>query len=292
MAARRKKKKKNTDNTVIRDNLILIGTGLLCLLLLLSQFGMGASVGGAIKTFMHGMFGLCAYLFPIALFAMVLYNYISDGLGIIKTVCCVLCFWLVCFLVEMICGQYTHSNTIVNAWNYGVATGLGGGAFGGILSLLIRNPLGLAWAVLIDLAGAIICFVVITEKSFIHLIGRGSKKAYGSAKKDMSRRREKAVKRRDDRRKAQEEYEEEYDKEPTEKPLRRIDRKAEGVTFNTDLRNREDPANAGNPASGVSAEAVIAQGRADDMREIVLPTADEPGPPLSHSISASESEVE
>ncbi len=251
MASRKKKKKDS--HPVIRDNLILICVGLICLLLLLSLFGMGDNVGAALKTFQKGAFGLCAYLFPIALFAIVLSAYISSKKNTLKIICSGLLFWLICFMAELICGQYSHSSTVVTAWNYGIATGLGGGAFGGILSFLIRNSLGLAWSVLIDLALAIVCLVIITEKSFIGLLGRGSKKAYKSAKEDISARRQNAQMRRREREESADgALDEEQD---VRKSLRRIDRKAEGVTFNTDLRNTVD---AGKPASETDFESEAA----------------------------------
>lgn len=49
-----------------------------CLILMISAFGMGGIVGNAISAVCFGIMGLCAYIFPILLFAGVTFLIVNN----------------------------------------------------------------------------------------------------------------------------------------------------------------------------------------------------------------------
>ena len=61
----------------------------------------------------------------------------------------------------------------------------GGGLFGGILCKML-NPLGMAGSLVILIILAIICIIVITEKSFIKGIRNSGERIVSEARKDYS----------------------------------------------------------------------------------------------------------
>ena len=50
-----------------KREVILLGIVAVSLLLFISNFGVGGKIGGAVSSFIFGMFGLVAYAFPILL---------------------------------------------------------------------------------------------------------------------------------------------------------------------------------------------------------------------------------
>ena len=74
MAAKRTKKKKTTrgrpkkeqQNQEIRGEIIILIALAICILLVLSNFGMGGIVGEAVSSVLFGLFGTMAYIFPFA----------------------------------------------------------------------------------------------------------------------------------------------------------------------------------------------------------------------------------
>ena len=61
----------------IRSEILLLGSLAICILLILSNFGMGGIAGGAISSVGFGLVGAMAYLFPFVFFGAVAF-YISS----------------------------------------------------------------------------------------------------------------------------------------------------------------------------------------------------------------------
>ena len=62
------KKQVQQTNPEVRSEVILILFSVLCLLMLLSCFGIGGPFGNMMSSVLFGLFGYLAYLVPIALF--------------------------------------------------------------------------------------------------------------------------------------------------------------------------------------------------------------------------------
>ena len=78
MAARQTKRRKSTksrpkkdqQNTEIRGEIIILAMLAVCILLVLSNFGLGGTAGEAVSSVLFGIFGFMAYLLPFALFGL------------------------------------------------------------------------------------------------------------------------------------------------------------------------------------------------------------------------------
>ena len=69
------KKQVQQTNPEVRSEVILILFSVLCLLMLLSCFGIGGPFGNMMSSVLFGLFGYMAYIVPIALFrCMLLYS--------------------------------------------------------------------------------------------------------------------------------------------------------------------------------------------------------------------------
>ena len=104
----------------------------------------------------------------------------------------------------------------------------GGGLFGGIVVSVLCPAIGVIGTYVVAVILCIICLVIITEKSFIRSVKKGSEKAYSSAKQDAKKRKEQAELRREKR--AQE-----REQKVAAKERKRKDNKVSGVSFDTTL---------------------------------------------------------
>ncbi len=187
-----------------------------CILLFISNFGLGGAVGAAVSGGFFGIFGLTAYLVPVCLFVCVAF-YISNKrntVAVVKLVAAVLFVLFLCLFIELVV-QGDNRQTAVEAYRYGVDSKNGGGFIGGLLAGLMTKAFGLVGAYVVDIIVLIICLVLITERSFLGGVKKGSKKVYDTAKEESIRHREQAERKRE------------------EKRSRRLDRKVEGVAMDT-----------------------------------------------------------
>ncbi len=186
------------------------------ILLFISNFGIGGSVGNAVSRFFFGIFGLIAYIFPVILLIGTFFTVSNRGnrIAAVKMVSVVLFVMFLCMFMELII-HGSESGTALEAYQYSYEHRFGGGFIGGLLVWLICPNFGLIGAYVIDAIVLIISLVLITERSALRGVQKGGKKVYESAKISNERHRERVELRREER------------------ELRRMDRKVEGVAIDT-----------------------------------------------------------
>ena len=191
-------------------------------LLFISNFGIGGAVGNIVSTFLFGVFGLVAYIFPIVLMLGSFFAISNKGnvFAILKLVAGILFAVFLCMFVALI----TSDNTImtpIEAYTYSAEHKFGGGLIGGFLAYYISQAFGVVGTYIIDIIALIICMVLITEKSAIQGFKDGGQKVYASAKEKN------------------EKYQE-YKRIRDEERSRRIDNKVSGVSTDTKISAKKD----------------------------------------------------
>ncbi len=167
-------------------------------LLFFSNFGFGGTIGGGMSSFLFGCMGLFAYVFPAVVLLLVLFSLANreNLIATIKIVGAVLGSISVGALLHL----FTMTHADVHGWKelytYCAKERTGGGLIGGLVSGVLREAFGLIGAYLVLVGVLIICIVIVTERSFVRGMSRGSRKVYETARQDMERRREAAVVRR------------------------------------------------------------------------------------------------
>lgn len=186
------------------------------ILLFISNFGIGGTIGNAVSRFFFGIFGLIAYIFPVILLVGTFFAVSNKGnrIAIVKMVAVILFVLFLCLFMELIV-HGSDVQTPAGAYRYSYENRFGGGFIGGLLAWLICPNFGLIGSYVIDAIVLIISLVLITERSALRGVQKGSKKVYESAKSSNERYRERAEQRREER------------------ELRRMDRKVEGVALDT-----------------------------------------------------------
>lgn len=211
--------KKAGENFVIDEIIIWIVLAV-SILLLISNFGFGGTLGASASAFLMESFGAGAYLVPFLLFGVTafLVSNKHNRIAYWKSGAAVICFLILCGLFELISDA--------------------GGIVGGSLADILSPALGVAGTYVILIIMMIIGIVIITGRSVLKGVKKQSDRAYSHAKESNTRRREASARRREERRTAREEKELEQAKAEKKTASKRKDRHVEGVSFDTTLSGR------------------------------------------------------
>lgn len=255
MAAKSTKGKKNTKSTAkktqqksgqsqnrdeIRGEIIILGLLAVCILLVLSNFGLGGIVGKTVSSVVFGIFGFMAYFLPFILFGAVAFGISNKGNShaYIKLGAVAALFLILCGMIELLFHPYDKNATLFSYYVASSEHKNAGGFAGGCLIRLFCPLFGKIGAGVILVVLGIISIILITERSLLSPIGRKSKVAYEEAKR---KRQETAVIRTKERerkkreRQTAQETEESGAGVPGEKG-----KKARGVSFATTLLHGEE----------------------------------------------------
>lgn len=188
------------------------------LLLFISNFGFGGTIGGTVSRFFFGLFGIISYIFPIVLLVGTFFAVSNQGnrVAAVKLVAVILFVAFLCMFFELI-SDGTDAKSAMDAYRYSFDAKSGGGLIGGGLSHMLCSGFGVIGAYVIDVIVLIISLVLITERSAFRGMQKGGRRVYESAKISNERHRERVEMRREER------------------EQRRMDRKVEGVAIDTKL---------------------------------------------------------
>lgn len=185
------------------------------ILLFVSNFGIGGTVGNFASKLIFGLFGLMAYVFPIVLFvgSCFLISNQKNHFAIFKFLAGVLLFCAFCMFLQLIVQDKggISAQILKTAYTYSATYKKGGGVLGGLFVWLCVPNFGTFGSFLISFVAMIISMVLLTERSFFRGMKRGGQKVYETAKEDVRR----------------------YHDRQQERAARRVDKKAKGVSFDT-----------------------------------------------------------
>ena len=254
MAAKSTKGKKNTKSTAkktqqksgqsqnrdeIRGEIIILGLLAVCILLVLSNFGLGGIVGKTVSSVFFGIFGFMAYFLPFILFGAVAFGISNKGNShaYIKLGAVAALFLILCGMIELLFHPYDKNATLFSYYVTSSEHKNAGGFAGGCLIRLFCPLFGKIGAGVILVVLGIISIILITERSLLSPIGRKSKVAYEEAKR---KRQETAVIRTKEReRKERERQTAQETEESGAGPPGGKEKKARGVSFATTLLHGE-----------------------------------------------------
>lgn len=193
MAAKKKSNrnttKKNTSSkTSFRGEVILWCVLAFCILLFLSNFGIIGKVGNALSAVSFGFFGVLAYVFPIMLFLAVAFALSNRGerVATVKLIAAGLLLLFLDGLIQLITNK-TEDFGPVTAFLNGFYNRAGGGFLGGIVTGIFCTTIGKVGAYVVTFAALIISVVLLTGRSAIGGIQKGSRKVYDTARVDAAR---------------------------------------------------------------------------------------------------------
>ncbi len=236
MAAKSTKKKKTAkstpkkeqQNTEIRGEIIILCALAVCILLVLSNFGLGGIAGESVSSVCFGMFGFMAYVLPFVLFGVAAFLVSNKGNphAYIKIAAGVALFLIITAILELVVNQYSPQTSILAYYTESSAHKNAGGLSGGCIVTLLCPLIGEIGTYVILFILAIICVILITERTLLAPLGRQSRKAYEEARKKHQETMAIRAKKQEEQRL--------IEQKEGGKP-RRADRKVSGVSFATTL---------------------------------------------------------
>lgn len=231
------------ENSVIDEVLFLISLAV-TILLFLCNFHLIGQVGDALSRVMFGLFGYMAYVAPLLLFLAIYFGLSNFGnhVAAIKLVSGIILFCMCCVFFTLIAGIEGTGSTVKSYYRFSSVGHQGGGVIGAFLGNGMHGLLGMAGTIIIMMVLMIVCLVLMTERSFISSIKKGSRAVLDTARNDADRRRELARERMEMQAARREEKEKE---KPDGRAAlvgrgRRMNKKVSGVTSVSQLTLKEE----------------------------------------------------
>lgn len=227
----------------------------LCVLLVISNFGIGGNIGNAVADFLFGAVGIIQYVMPFfAVFGtfFIISNY-GNKVAVAKTIAGLVLLIFISVFVELIING-TNILGGVAAFELSKLTHNGGGFIGGSIVTLLFDSFGLFGAYLIDIIVMIVCVIIIIEHFAFNKVQNSSRYHADRAAAKRRNRRERQLLEREanqtryneERKAIRNKIEEEIalEKLQDNQTGKRIDKKRSGITSNTTLLpNTEDSLN-------------------------------------------------
>ena len=242
-----KSRKSEPMDVAIRNEIGLIVLFAVAIFLFVCNFGVAGVVGNTISNVMFGIFGLTAYVMPLALFLMIAFGMVNSGnsIAVRKLVAGTFLVLMVGVVCELFTGapQAAESYQIKDIFLTCSEKHLGGGVIGGSIAFLLYRFLGLIGTVLVILVAVIISLVVLTDKSFVSGVKTGGRKVYERSREDAAYRRERARARREEMEEEKKRREEERrlrEEEKENEKILRMDKKVTGVMMDTSLADKKE----------------------------------------------------
>ncbi|MBR5970639.1 MAG: DNA translocase FtsK [Lachnospiraceae bacterium] len=300
-------RQRETGDYTVRDQIISIVLIAVAIYLFLSNFGIGGKAGNAISGVLFGVYGLRAYLAPLLICAGVIF--LISNAASVRSVVRVLsgagCFFLFGVLLSLFGGylpEPQEAQGFKSVYLYASETHGTGGVFATLFGRFLYRGISLTGTVLLLLVLILVCLLVLTNGSLLKAL-RGltpERATEEELERRALRKQEKAERRlrkkeEQMRRRAEQEEEERILREQREeehrkqmelersrrqqeedaKIVRRVDKKAVGVTEDTNLR--KDAAAQADPGEVSPGEAPADNTYAggDDIHEITFVTVEE-----------------
>lgn len=156
--------------------IVLWGSLGLCILLSISNFGIGGVAGNAVADFLFGMFGIIQYLLPfmVVFSAFFIISNYGNKVAVAKVIAGFILLIFISSFVELI---INGSSILVpiDAFEYARSNHNGGGLIGGLIVFGIYDSFGLLGAYLIVLIVMIVCTIIIIERFAFDKVQRSSR---------------------------------------------------------------------------------------------------------------------
>ncbi|MCR5591220.1 MAG: DNA translocase FtsK 4TM domain-containing protein [Lachnospiraceae bacterium] len=187
-SSRSRKNRKKNNNPGIAEEILLFGAIGVSLLMFLGCCGLLGSFGKVVHKVLIGLFGMVGFLFPFIFFAVCAFIISNKWEKVAKIK---LSASLVMVIVFCICAQLIFAKDMpaVSLSDFFTDKAKNGGFIGGVAAKYLCKFLGVPGTVVIIIVLAIICIVLLTDRSFFTSIKEGTKILSADAKRNMEYRR-------------------------------------------------------------------------------------------------------
>lgn len=255
-------KNKQVQDNQLRNDCIILFSIACAIILILTNFNLAGTLGRGIKWFMFGVFGVMEYIFPLVLAASVIFLMVNRDLIRVARIKTVAVYGLLIVLCGMIQCVYNKpavmESNVGEVFTYCADYKAGGGFSGGILCKVL-SPIGAIGTFVILMILAIICIVIITEKSFVSglkNVRNNSQRMMQEAKEDYSAYRQHSASRHENDM-SDEEYHRLREEERAKARLRKIEKKEKQLAEKKAREEYLANARMNNVVRGVTSDTLI-----------------------------------
>lgn len=255
-------KNKQIQDNQLRNDCIILFSIACAIILILTNFNLAGTLGRGIKWFMFGVFGVMEYIFPFVLAASVIFLMVNRDLIRVARIKTVAVYGLLIVLCGMIQCVYNKpavmESNVGEVFTYCADYKSGGGFSGGILCKVL-SPIGAIGTFVILMILAIICIVIITEKSFVSglkNVRNNSQRMMQEAKEDYSAYRQHSASRHENDM-SDEEYHRLREEERAKARLRKIEKKEKQLAEKKAREEYLANARMNNVVRGVTSDTLI-----------------------------------
>lgn len=255
-------KNKQIQDNQLRNDCIILFSIACAIILILTNFNLAGTLGRGIKWFMFGVFGVMEYIFPFVLAASVIFLMVNRDLIRVARIKTVAVYGLLIVLCGMIQCVYNKpavmESNVGEVFTYCADYKAGGGFSGGILCKVL-SPIGAIGTFVILMILAIICIVIITEKSFVSglkNVRNNSQRMMQEAKEDYSAYRQHSASRHENDM-SDEEYHRLREEERAKARLRKIEKKEKQLAEKKAREEYLANARMNNVVRGVTSDTLI-----------------------------------
>ncbi len=188
------------------------------ILVFISNFGLLPPLGDYVSHLLFGLFGFISYALPVVVFlgvAFIISNK-NNPKAVRKFIAGVVLCIMVCSLIQIVWYGYDAGVPMFDFYDKCGKGKTGGGLIGAMVVYGLGGIVGMVGTYFILILLTIIAIVLMTERSFIGGVKKGSKKVYTHAKDDVTKLKDSVVTHIEDK---------EYEKN------RRINKKVKGVSM-------------------------------------------------------------
>lgn len=255
-------KNKQIQDNQLRNDCIILFSIACAIILILTNFNLAGTLGRGIKWFMFGVFGVMEYIFPLVLAASVIFLMVNRDLIRVARIKTAAAYGLLVVLCGMIQCVYNKpavmESNVGEVFTYCADYKAGGGFSGGILCKVL-SPIGAIGTFVILMILAIICIVIITEKSFVSglkNVRNNSQRMMQEAKEDYSAYRQHSASRHENDM-SDEEYHRLREEERAKARLRKIEKKEKQLAEKKAREEYLANARMNNVVRGVTSDTLI-----------------------------------
>lgn len=162
----------------VKDEIIIIVSFLLSLLMVLSYFDLCGIIGTMLNCILFGMMGVFAYVFPIVFFGFVLFL-LANRYNSLSRSKITLCAIIIICITSIIHILSVYDNvTFFGSFAEGFKNKSGGGFAGELLAWPFCHLFGKIAAIIIEIVIIIVSFMLLTGKALLSIVGNKSKQEY------------------------------------------------------------------------------------------------------------------
>ena len=271
----------------ILDEIILLLVFAFSALLFLSDLKLIGSFGKAVSGVLFGIFGIGAYLVPFVIFLATAFLISNKGrsVGGAKAGAYGVLLLIFCAVMHLTTMKDYTDRKLTDFYTICSEDRTGGGFLGAVFGAALSKVIGRVGTFIVLIVLAVICGVIITEKSFIRGLRNSSQAVYSRSREGAKRykahrvernevhKTERELRSRERLARKQEEWEErlesveEKEAQIEERRLRRIDKKVSGVMLDTRIVDDYAETEALDIEKELKARKVLASKEAQALKE-------------------------